>query len=487
MKILRILNKNAIFVKDRDGEKIIYGLGIAFQKKKNDQVDPSRIEKIFVIKDQSEHQQFEEILPTLPEEYIQVSEVEERLRIEIPEVLTLSPVRDSERQVAVSAIYKDISEKKQAERAHHRMHQQLQEDEINYRTIFQQAVDAIYLLELNEERIPTRHLEVNPVGCERLGYSREELISMPLSDLFSLRSSLFIRLVNELRVGKSSFMIEDEYISKTGKTRHAELSFRVFHLGEKEVLLAISRDIAERLQTEELLRKAEKLAVVRQLAAGIAHEIRNPLTTLKGFIQLLKSTTNENWQWYVDVMVSEIERLEFISNEFMTIDNPQVTHFQLHDLRLLVEQLTTLLEPQARMNQVHIRMEFGCDLPLIPCEGNQLKHVFTHILKNAIEAMPMGGEILVQVHPFDQDQIFIRFIDHGCGIPPERIPHLGEPFYSLKEKGIGLGLMMCYKIVEEHRGKIVIDSKMDQGTIVDVILPIHPTYHQEVELKNEEI
>jgi two-component system sporulation sensor kinase A len=103
---------------------------------------------------------------------------------------------------------------------------------------------------------------------------------------------------------------------------------------------------------------------------------------------------------------------------------------------------------------------------------NHLKQVFINILKNTIEAMPLGGgEILIQIDKPDdhQDQVSICFIDQGCGIPKERIPYLGEPFYSIKEEGIGLGLMICYKIVETHQRKIVIESEVDKGTTVDVI------------------
>ncbi|TKH17981.1 ATP-binding protein, partial [Bacillus wiedmannii] len=103
---------------------------------------------------------------------------------------------------------------------------------------------------------------------------------------------------------------------------------------------------------------------------------------------------------------------------------------------------------------------------------NQLKQVFVNIIKNAIESMPTGGEILIQFDKLDNNQIRIRFIDQGCGIPKERIPYLGEPFYSIKEEGIGLGLMVCYKIIETHQGKVFIESEVNKGTIVEVTLPI---------------
>lgn len=239
----------------------------------------------------------------------------------------------------------------------------------------------------------------------------------------------------------------------------------------KKVFLSISRDITERLETEELLRKSEKLAVVGQLATAIAHEIKNPLTAMKGFMQLLKSTENENNQRYINIVSSEIERIENITNEFMTVAKPQVVKIQPNDISLLIDQVLILLQPQAMMNNIQIRTDFTPGIPLVPCEANQLKQVFVNILKNAIESMPMGGEILIQIDKLDNDQIGIRFIDQGCGIPKERIPYLGEPFYSIKEDGIGLGLMICYKIIETHHGKIFIESEVNKGTTVEITLP----------------
>ncbi|HDR4518179.1 PAS domain S-box protein [Bacillus anthracis] len=387
--------------------------------------------------------------------------------------LTVSPILDVRGNViALSAICRDISERKQAERERHRLHQQLRDSEMKYRALIEQATDAIYVVELNEDHAPSRFIEVNPVGCKRFGYSREELLSLSFPDVVPQDSRMIVRLLEKIKKGQTSFTLQDEYVFPTGKVITTEFSVRVFNLNGKKVFLSISRDITERLKTEELLRKSEKLAVVGQLATVMAHEINNPLTAMKGFMQLLKSTENENNQGYINIVSSEIERIESITTEFMAVAKPQMVKIQPNDISVLMDQVLMLLQPQAMMNNIKFRIDLNPGIPLISCEGNQLKQVFVNILKNAIESMPMGGEILIQLNILDNNQLSICFIDQGCGIPKERIPYLGEPFYSIKEEGIGLGLMICYKIIETHKGKVFIESEVNKGTIVEVTLPI---------------
>ena len=247
----------------------------------------------------------------------------------------------------------------------------------------------------------------------------------------------------------------------------------VFHEdGTPQGLVIIGRDITELKRTEDLLRKSEKLAVVGQLAAGIAHEIRNPLTTLKGFLKILECQLNAKGKQYLDIMQAEIEQLEWITSQFMTVAKPQAVAFQCHDLRRLIGQVTTFLYPYATMHNVQIKMELEEDLPFAYCDGNQLKQVFINILKNAIEAMPIGGPIDIRMKRIKPNTVSVRISDRGCGIPKDRIPHLGEPFYSLKEKGTGLGLMICYKIMKEHFGTVTIESEEGLGTTVIVEVPL---------------
>jgi PAS domain S-box-containing protein len=238
----------------------------------------------------------------------------------------------------------------------------------------------------------------------------------------------------------------------------------------KDAVLSIGNDITVRKeQTEQLLQKSEKLALLGQMAAGIAHEIRNPLTSIKGFIQLFKVEKHQDE--YYDIVLSELDRINNIVGEFLVLAKPTVAVFAEKDVKELIKDVVTLINTQSILSNVQIFVEFELDLPKISCEENQLKQVFLNLIKNAIEAMPSGGTIDVQVKEKEKGKISIQIIDQGVGIPKERIPTLGEPFYTTKEKGTGLGLMTCYKIIESHNGELIISSKVNEGTTIEVLLP----------------
>jgi len=240
--------------------------------------------------------------------------------------------------------------------------------------------------------------------------------------------------------------------------------------GERDAVLTIGKDITEKKEhTERLLLKSEKLALLGQMAAGIAHEIRNPLTSIKGFIQLFKS--NQLEETYYNIVLSELDRINSIVGEFLVLAKPSASIFVEKDIKELIKDVITLMNTQSIINNIQIFSEFDPDLPKICCEEAQLKQVFLNLFKNAIEAMPNGGQIELKVKLIEAGTISVQLIDQGVGISPERLPTLGEPFYTTKEKGTGLGLMTCYKIIESHKGGMTIQSEVNKGTTIQLTLP----------------
>ena len=203
-------------------------------------------------------------------------------------------------------------------------------------------------------------------------------------------------------------------------------------------IMIIVRDITERKKTEELLNKSDTLAAIGQLAAGVAHEVRNPLTVIKGFIQLFQ-INKEDQEKYFDLMLSEIERIEAILQEFLSIAKTDELSTEKKNLYQIFKNVVSLINTKAIMTNIQVELYADSKDIIIECSENQLKQVFINILQNSIEAMPDGGRISIHIKEIGKDGIIINVIDKGIGIPEERIKRLGEPFIVRKKKVPVLG------------------------------------------------
>jgi len=361
--------------------------------------------------------------------------------------------------VGVNGFLQDITERRRAERM-------LEESEQRYRTLFEHNPEALFSFDLDGTPVTCNHV------CAALtGYTLEDLQQMP--DFMSLL------LAREVRTAKQHFLRATQ-----GATQHLDLCIRhkLGHLLEVRVTLipiivsgniigvyGIAQDITDRKRTEELLRKSDKLNIAGQLAAGVAHEIRNPLTALKGFVQLLQTSPTSKDE-YLNIMRSELDRIELIVSEFLFLARPQATVFEPCDLGKILQEVIALLDTQAVLRNIQIHTEQVQALPTISCDGNQIKQVFINVLKNALEAM-QGGVITIRVE-VERRELVVHVIDQGSGIPSERLPKIGEPFYTTKEKGTGVGLMVSYRILETHGGSLALASEVGVGTTVTVRLPL---------------
>lgn len=232
----------------------------------------------------------------------------------------------------------------------------------------------------------------------------------------------------------------------------------------------ILRDISERKQTEELMLKSEKLSIAGQLAAGIAHEIRNPLTAIKGFLQLMKPTMEEN-EHYFEIVFSELSRIELILSELLMLAKPQQNAVKERvNLKKIISEVTALLETQANLKGIFIKTDYEHDSMYINGDQNQLKQVFINLIKNAVESMPDGGTVHILMTE-DEYSVNVTVKDEGDGIPENVLKRIGEPFLTTKEKGTGLGLMVTFNLIKNHQGAIQVDSKPDRGTAFHITFP----------------
>jgi signal transduction histidine kinase len=223
-------------------------------------------------------------------------------------------------------------------------------------------------------------------------------------------------------------------------------------------------------KVNEDLRNNEKLAVVGQLATSIGHEIRNPLAALKGFTQLQYEKYPNDKEFY-QIMKNEIERINLIVNDLMYLGKPKSLILVKQDIKGIIEYVVMILNQIAQSNNVHVKINLD-NVPEINCDENQLKQVFINLVKNAIESMPAGGNIIISYKVIDSNQVVIFIEDEGLGIDENKLSRLGQPFFTTKEDGNGLGLLVTFNIIDKHKGKIVYNSVIGKGTTVATYLPI---------------
>lgn len=211
-----------------------------------------------------------------------------------------------------------------------------------------------------------------------------------------------------------------------------------------------------------------QLASVGQIAAGIAHEVRNPLTAVKGFLQLLEQDSKQE---YIEIAQSELDNALITLNNFLQVSKPDLEDEEFQPIHLAVELETILNLFQDKVYKINIITDFqNADIP-ISGRKNQLKKVFFNLIKNAIESITETGTIKI-THFASQDEATVIISDTGIGIPKEKLSLLGTPFYSTKENGTGMGLTQVFSVVYQHGGKISVDSEENIGTSFKVTLPI---------------
>lgn len=295
------------------------------------------------------------------------------------------------------------------------------------------------------------------------------------TSLFDYTDCQDFNLLKDCLSARASRDFEIRLIRKDNDSKQVEIQLIPTVFKNREVSLVIIKDITKQRKTEDQLQVAEKLSVIGRMAAGIAHEIRNPLTAIKGFTQLLSEHPAEEAGDYAGIILEELSRIESIVGDLLVLARPQASNLTTVDLISLVHGVVNLLNPQATLSNGFIKIKTDLPFLYIDCEPDKIKQVLINLIQNSIEAMINGGDILVSITK-ETGYATVQVIDQGVGIPEDRLNKLGEPFYSTKEKGTGLGLMICQKIIKNHGGKINFSSIVNQGTAVTFTLPIRENH-----------
>jgi signal transduction histidine kinase len=297
------------------------------------------------------------------------------------------------------------------------------------------------------EVVKSFSLKDKPMGLIRIGYSSKEIYPL----LSQIKKNVALSIFFFLILGVSAIAL----------------------IGVNQ-----NRHLRKVKEMEDRIQLAERLSSLGHLAAGIAHEIRNPLNAIGMGLQRLKreflpqeESKKEEYLSFTELISKEIRRVNEIIEQFLSLSRPFELNLKHSSLEDLLKNLITFLQEEASSQAIRIQAETDSDLPLIKMDHEKLTQAFLNIMKNGMQAMEQGGVLHVETQ-FFKDRVEVSFSDSGSGIPPEQMEKIFNYYYTTKEKGVGLGLPIAHRIIEAHGGQLKVESQVGFGTKVTITLPV---------------
>ncbi len=344
------------------------------------------------------------------------------------------------------------------------INQTIGEQEEMYRNIIEYSLETIVI------HVDYNILYINESGTDFFRAPKEALIGGNILSVFQPSSHDMIkkRIQKAMTEGVLSPLIEEKIIRADGTVVETELYCRPVTYGNRKVMQSVFRDISVRKEAEKMLKNREKLASVGQIAAGIVHEVKNPLTAVKGFLQLLKESHSHP---YLQTMENELDKALMTLQNLLQVSKPDLQDEPLTPIDFCKELQSLMLLFQDKLYNVEVEMDLRNPGSRILGKKNLYLKAFFNLIKNALEAIHEKGKIKIS-HYCDNEWVYIKVADTGVGVPEEKLSMLGTPFFSSKSDGTGLGLTQVYTTIHEHGGHISVESRLGEGTTFSIRLPI---------------
>jgi two-component system, sporulation sensor kinase B len=248
--------------------------------------------------------------------------------------------------------------------------------------------------------------------------------------------------------------------------------FVIIHLALISFVIYLIETLKDKKRLEDRIHLSEKIHLIGELAASVAHEIRNPLTSVRGFMQLFHAEKNitSDQQHYLRIMISELDKAEHIINEYLSLAKPELETTEIIDLKESSQQVTEVISSYGLINGVQLINQVT-DSMYICANRNKINQVLLNIIKNGIEACKDNGTITLKMTK-ERQKAIIEISDNGVGMSEDELAKVGSLFYSTKQKGTGIGLTFCYRTIEYFGGSITVESEKDVGTTFIIELPL---------------
>lgn len=363
--------------------------------------------------------------------------------------------RTLELSTANMMLKKEVEERK-------KISENLLVSEERFRKVFESSPCLLAIRSLKDGR----YIDVNSSWLNHTGYRYDE-VNGEVSDIVQLVSNSG-RENGRIRILELDNPVRNEkirYITKAGEMRDALLSTEFIHIQSKACFLIAMTDITEQTLLEKEISRLDRLNLIGEMAAGIAHEIRNPMTTVRGFLQMGKYSDNALSPEHIELMVEELDRANSIIKEFLNLAKNKTSDKTKQELNGIIEALFPLIQAEALLSDKCILLDLGT-CPELYLDEKEIRQLVLNLSLNGLEAMSVGGTLTIKTYT-EEKGVVLEIQDEGAGIKPDLMDKIGTPFFTTKENGTGLGLAICYSVADRHDA--VIKVKTDrQGTVFSI-------------------
>lgn len=302
-----------------------------------------------------------------------------------------------------------------------------------------------------------RILAVNDQFIRATDFEEQEIVGQTLTSITLCSNEILQRLRDVFWQRGRIAGQKIRFVGKNKESHSAVINVEVIRREGKRILLVQAEDITNEEHLEQEMCRLDRLNLVGQLAASISHEVRNPMTTVRGFLQmLLRKDECQKYRKFFELMILELDRANSLINEFLSMARNRPAHFLEQNLNEIIRSLEPLLYAQAMNLGMNLKVELG-SIPLIWVNSKEIRQLLLNLVGNAFDAMNPGKTVTVTTC-FQEGQVQLMVADEGPGIPDEVMKKIGTPFFTTKEKGTGLGLTVCFQIAERHKALLKIDS-----------------------------
>ncbi|MBW7455259.1 ATP-binding protein [Paenibacillus sepulcri] len=320
-------------------------------------------------------------------------------------------------------------------------------------------------------------LDISPLACRLLGASKSAIVNEPLHHFFA--SSKEYKFIQSALAGGPA--VRNYPMTWIQGSEQTELLMDVglFHSsgGVVEGAYILFKDVTNLRSLEVQVQRSDRLAMIGQIAAGAAHEIRNPLTAIRGFMQMFQKTMTARGMTkeveYTEIMLTELDRINSLVGEFLMLSKPRHVTQDLIQIDAVFREIMPMVASEALLHSVSVSWEWGAELPVVKADPEMLKQVLLNICKNGIEAMSIGGTLTVHAQVENNSEgrwLMIEIQDTGPGIPLSMLDKIFDPFVTTKANGTGLGLSVCQRILHDFGGSIRADTT-EEGALFTIMLP----------------